>query len=73
MTSNVVEQRLGKPEHKMILLWHVAFKILPDLFYIFGGLAGFSFVGTFIMVITLLSVDFWFTKNISGRLLAGLR
>merc|ERR1712029_525526 len=73
MTSIVVGQRLGKPEHKQILFWHVVFKVMPDLFYILGGMMGFSFVGTFIITVTLISVDFWFTKNISGRLLAGLR
>ena len=70
--TNVVEQRQGKPEYKLMLLWHVLFKVQPDLVYIFSGLMGMGYISTFITVVTLLSVDFWFTKNISGRLLAGL-
>ena len=70
---NVVEQRQGKPEHKLLLLFHVLFKIAADVLYLFSGLMGMGYVATFIFVVILLSSDFWFTKNISGRFLAGLR
>ena len=75
MGAHVVEQRVGKPEYSFLLLLHVLFKVLPNLLYMLSWeqLLGFTYVQGFIIVVTLLSIDFWFTKNISGRLLAGLR
>ena len=32
-----------------------------------------SFIGSFVLIILLLSLDFWTVKNVSGRILAGLR
>lgn len=42
--------------------------------YLFCGLVnGDGFVTNFITIVTLLAFDFWTVKNISGRLLVGLR
>lgn len=60
-------------KHPMAALFHVAFKLFAFLFYLFGGLFGQDFVSTFVAVILLISMDFWVVKNVTGRLLAGLR
>lgn len=59
--------------HPMAALFHVLFKSLALLFYLFGGLFGQDFISTFVAVILLISMDFWVVKNVTGRLLAGLR
>lgn len=60
-------------KHPMAALFHVVFKTLAFLFYLFGGLFGQDFKSTFVAVILLISMDFWVVKNVTGRLLAGLR
>ena len=45
---------------------------LANLSYLFGGLV-LSQVQLFILVTMLGAVDFWVVKNVSGRLLVGLR
>ena len=71
--SRVVEQRVGKPSQHALLFCHFAFKGVATALYLFSGLLGVSFITTFVFVLILLSVDFWLVKNLSGRLLAGLR
>lgn len=39
----------------------------------FSGLFGNGFLGTFVALILLISMDFWTVKNVTGRLLVGLR
>lgn len=41
--------------------------------YLFGGIFTKSFISVFVIVVLLLSADFWTVKNISGRILVGLR
>ena len=41
--------------------------------YIVCGLFSSSFVTNFVLVVVLLMLDFWTTKNVTGRLLVGLR
>ena len=60
-------------KHPMAALFHVLFKSLAILFYLFGGIFGQNFISTFVSVILLISMDFWVVKNVTGRLLAGLR
>ena len=57
----------------MVVLLHSVFKVTALVVYIGASFIMNSFVGCFIMVMMLLSADFWIVKNISGRLLAGLR
>ena len=70
---NVVEQKQAKPQQRMVLIWHFAFKSLALFIYLFSGWMHLGFIATFVFVLLLLSVDFWVVKNLSGRLLAGLR
>ncbi|RWR99161.1 Protein FAM18B1-like protein, partial [Dinothrombium tinctorium] len=59
--------------HPTAALFHVLFKIIAILVYLFGGLFGQGFLGTFVSLILLVSMDFWTVKNVTGRLLVGLR
>ncbi|XP_059088181.1 uncharacterized Golgi apparatus membrane protein-like protein CG5021 isoform X2 [Tigriopus californicus] len=70
---HVVHQRRGKPEQRALLLCHFFFKFLALMIYLFSGLWGLGYITTFVIVVMLLSIDFWLVKNLSGRLLAGLR
>lgn len=73
------ESRLGhalkESSHPVPCVFHILFKILALFFYIFGGwFAGASnFVTITVICIILLACDFWVVKNITGRLLVGLR
>lgn len=48
------------------------FKATALLFYLFSGLLT-NFVFTFVITTLLNTIDFWIVKNISGRMLVGLR
>ncbi|KAG0725386.1 Golgi apparatus membrane protein TVP23 B [Chionoecetes opilio] len=37
------------------------------------GIFSTSFIGPFILIVLLLSLDFWTVKNVTGRLMVGLR
>lgn len=41
--------------------------------YMFGTLFSSSFVNIFIVCVLLLAFDFWTVKNVTGRLMVGLR
>ncbi|VDN03178.1 unnamed protein product [Thelazia callipaeda] len=59
--------------HPSIIFSHVAFRTAAILFYIFAHLFTDSFIIQFLVILILLSMDFWTVKNITGRLLVGLR
>ncbi|KAF3933894.1 hypothetical protein ABW19_dt0204180 [Dactylella cylindrospora] len=59
--------------HPITLLFFLAFRIAALLTYLFGLLFTDNFVLIFIIVIILLSADFYYCKNIAGRRLVGLR
>lgn len=48
-------------------------KALAIFLYIFGGWFSFNYITIFVLCIILLAFDFWTVKNITGRLLVGLR
>jgi hypothetical protein len=55
-----------------IVLFTLLFKVLAILFFLIGGLLN-SEALEFILVVILSAFDFWFVKNVSGRILVGLR
>uniref|UniRef100_A0A0N5ARY4 Golgi apparatus membrane protein TVP23 homolog n=1 Tax=Syphacia muris TaxID=451379 RepID=A0A0N5ARY4_9BILA len=59
--------------HPAVVISHVAFRAAAILFYVFAYLFTDSFIIQFLIILTLLSFDFWTVKNITGRLLVGLR
>jgi hypothetical protein len=60
-------------QHPVAAFFHFFFKALALLFYIFGGWFSSNFVFICVMCILLLAFDFWTVKNVTGRLLVGLR
>ncbi|CAD7969743.1 unnamed protein product [Amoebophrya sp. A25] len=58
--------------HPRVCLFHVLFKCVALLTYMFGSLL-LSYVNTFVLVMLALAFDFWTVKNVTGRLLVGLR
>ena len=69
----IVHQKVGRPSHKMVVLLHTIFKGLALTVYLGSSLIMNSFIASFIFIMMLLSADFWVVKNVSGRLLAGVR
>ncbi|KAK5781019.1 Tvp23p PWA37_001934 [Arxiozyma heterogenica] len=61
-----------KSSHPILLAIHLSGKAAPILFYILGSIFT-SFTVQFIVIILLVSFDFYITKNISGRRLVQLR
>jgi len=60
--------------HPIAAFFHIAFKAGAILAFLIGSLiSSTSYVGVFISVVLLLAADFWTTKNVTGRLLVGLR
>lgn len=54
-------------------MFHLAFKGTAIFTYMFWGLFSNSFIASFVTVVLLLCMDFWTVKNITGRLMVGLR
>ena len=70
--KNKITDFYKKSSHPPIALTTVGLKIAALFFFLFLGIvASDAFV--MIVVILLDAIDFWYTKNISGRLLVGLR
>lgn len=64
---------LKASKHPGALFFHIFFKSLALLAYIFGGWFTSNFILIFVVCIILIAFDFWTVKNVSGRLLVGLR
>ncbi|CAL5379505.1 unnamed protein product [Camellia sinensis] len=56
-----------------ICFFHVLFKAAALAFYILSALFVDSFVIIFVVTVLLAALDFWVVKNVSGRILVGLR
>lgn len=61
-----------KGVHPIAAFFHIFFKVAALVLFLFGSIFSSS-VFLFIIIILLLSFDFWTTKNITGRLLVSLR
>ncbi|KAJ1442873.1 hypothetical protein B484DRAFT_441912 [Ochromonadaceae sp. CCMP2298] len=64
---------LNQSKHPVTIVFHLLFKSLALFIYVFGSWITSNFIFTFVICIVLLAFDFWTVKNISGRLLVGLR
>lgn len=53
--------------HPVAVGFHLSFKLLAFISYLLGNLLSVGFVINFIIVIVLLAMDFWTTKNVSGQ------
>jgi len=59
--------------HPVVAFFHVFFRAAALVVYIFCGFFGAGFISSFVAILILLSLDFWTVKNITGRILVGLR
>ncbi|KQK07361.1 Golgi apparatus membrane protein-like protein ECHIDNA isoform X1 [Brachypodium distachyon] len=66
----VVSENYANP---ITCLFHVLFKAAALAFYILFSLFVKSFVIIFVITVLLAALDFWVVKNVSGRILVGLR
>lgn len=64
---------LNQSKHPLTALFHILFKVAALFIYMFGSWFTTNFIFTFVLCIILLAFDFWTVKNVSGRLLVGLR
>jgi len=81
--SGIMAAVFDNSAHPIVCIFHVAFKASALLLYIFGGWfahdkttgkeSGANFITVTVFCILFLAADFWVTKNITGRLLVGLR
>ncbi|XP_035721068.1 uncharacterized Golgi apparatus membrane protein-like protein CG5021 isoform X1 [Vespa mandarinia] len=62
-----------KLKHPYVTIFHLAFRISAIIVYMMCQLFSNSFIASFVVVVLLLSMDFWTVKNITGRLMVGLR
>jgi hypothetical protein len=75
-TVEYLAAQLSQSAHPSVIVFHILFKAIALFLYIFGGWFrddGTSFINLTVTVILLLAADFWVVKNITGRLLVGLR
>ncbi|XP_033840485.1 Golgi apparatus membrane protein TVP23 homolog B [Periophthalmus magnuspinnatus] len=63
----------GGVKHPVALFFLLFFRVSALLVYLFCEIFGASSISSMVCIILLLSADFWTVKNISGRLLVGLR
>jgi hypothetical protein len=59
--------------HPIALVFFVVFRLGALLTYLLGSIFTDNFTLIFVITILLLAFDFWTVKNVSGRLLVGLR
>merc|ERR550537_1678202 len=59
--------------HPFVAFFHVAFKVAALVIYLLGRYVAGGYVRTFIFVVLFLAFDFWTVKNVTGRILVGLR
>lgn len=60
-------------KHPYVTTFHLLFRSMAIFWYLFCGLFSNNFITSFVITIIILSLDFWTVKNISGRLMVGLR
>ncbi|XP_047569339.1 Golgi apparatus membrane protein TVP23 homolog A isoform X2 [Lutra lutra] len=65
--------RKAKIRHPLATFFHLFFRVSAIVTYVCCDWFSRSFVGCFVTVLLLLSFDFWSVKNVTGRLLVGLR
>ncbi|KAM9305554.1 Golgi apparatus membrane protein TVP23 homolog A [Gastrophryne carolinensis] len=68
-----LELRKAKIRHPLATFFHLFFRIGAIIAYLCCDWFSKSFVTCFVTILLLLSFDFWSVKNVTGRLLVGLR
>ncbi|KAJ9575478.1 hypothetical protein L9F63_007683 [Diploptera punctata] len=67
------EQNKKSLKHPYVTFFHLAFRVSAIVVYMLCGWFSSSFIASFVTIILLLSMDFWTVKNVTGRLMVGLR
>ncbi|GJP56567.1 hypothetical protein CLOM_g15623 [Closterium sp. NIES-68] len=62
-----------KYAHPQVVFFTCFFKAAALGFYLLGSWVTSSFVIDFVVCVLLIALDFWVVKNVSGRILVGLR
>eukprot|EP00732_Lithocolla_globosa_P007171 Lithocolla_globosa_v1_NODE_8864_length_774_cov_138.393602.p1 type:complete len:198 gc:universal NODE_8864_length_774_cov_138.393602:738-145(-) len=62
-----------KSSHPYVLFFHFFFRTTAIITYMFGSFFSSDFILLFVVCVLCLAFDFYTVKNISGRLLVGLR
>uniref|UniRef100_A0A674KCE7 Golgi apparatus membrane protein TVP23 homolog n=1 Tax=Terrapene triunguis TaxID=2587831 RepID=A0A674KCE7_9SAUR len=65
--------RKAKIRHPLATFFHLFFRVSAIVTYLLCDWFSKSFVACFVTILLLLSFDFWSVKNVTGRLLVGLR
>ncbi|XP_030610806.1 Golgi apparatus membrane protein TVP23 homolog B isoform X2 [Archocentrus centrarchus] len=60
-------------KHPVAAFFHLFFRVIAIIVYLLSEIVGGSFIACMVTIILLLSCDFWTVKNITGRLMVGLR
>ena len=73
-----LQEQLKQSSHPTVIIFHVLFKGIALFIYTFGKLFvstphSSRFIVVTVILILLLAADFWVVKNVTGRLLVGLR
>ncbi|QPG76012.1 hypothetical protein FOA43_003398 [Brettanomyces nanus] len=71
--TTTLYRKLAESAHPVALLFYLILRVFPVVIYLCGLWFTSNYILFFIVVILLLAADFWNLKNISGRLLVGLR
>ncbi|XP_027057490.1 Golgi apparatus membrane protein TVP23 homolog B-like [Pocillopora damicornis] len=64
------KKKFRKP---LVTIFHLLFRVAAIIAYLLCGWFSDSFITNFVIIVLLLSFDFWTVKNVTGRLLVGLR
>lgn len=71
---NIVQSILAESSHPTALIFHFLFRTAAIGCYLFLWIiVGDAFILNFVLTVLLLAMDFWTVKNVTGRLLVGLR
>lgn len=62
-----------KIRHPVASFFHLFFRVSAIIVYLLCELFSSSFIACMVTIILLLSCDFWAVKNVTGRLMVGLR
>ncbi|XP_019906396.1 Golgi apparatus membrane protein TVP23 homolog B isoform X1 [Esox lucius] len=66
-------KRKSKIKHPLATFFHLFFRTTAIIVYLLCEILSSSFIFYMVTIILLLSCDFWTVKNVSGRLMVGLR
>ncbi|KAG0933419.1 hypothetical protein G6F30_010274 [Rhizopus arrhizus] len=71
--NNAIRDYFEQSSHPIAAFFFLAFRLGAILTYLLGTIFSDNFTLIFVVTILLLAFDFWTVKNVSGRLLVGLR